>query len=1139
MGTALGFNDEVEVNNPDMIFTDRDEPRKKFWDAYDALQKNGFYVINYYGFGGIGKSWLCKHLHDVLKGQQHPYTGAKINSKSLIINFEELKNNCDKINVLTHLANKFENECGFSFPIFKYGLYIYYRTQGFTSESPEINKIQDNEIVNVALEFLDKVPVVGGIGAMFLKVADSLTSQVKNLLMKNSDTIKKLDSMGVEDIAKELVTIFGRELYAYAVKEEQPIVIFMDTYEQLQNYVYETPSAKVSEDWLWSINGLIRRLPNIIWVLAGQRQVTWGAEDKFWMDEENILYESIKEIDEKGMIKELFYKLGIMEDDIIDTIIEHTNGVPVHMAMCKDTYFNLKKSNIQPTVEDFDMGYSELAKRFVGGLSSQLKDIVDVLACLESWTKADIIQLDLSPDAYEYIMQLSFISLNEGFYYMHNSVQEIVYKNCSDIIQEKCLRYFEKRLADPSITELEKKNYMYKKLKLQLCRMETLVDEESKIKGYTELLDEHVGFIRNNIKDYNFFERMRKLISENIPEQYMVNPYDKMMDTYSVYRAVRNGEYGVVRYYFQNTKLLEGHSKMDNDTRALLYYSLAKYENNLKNYNNARNYYLEAYRLRQDGKEIYDELELLVGMARNALNQQKYQEVEYYCDMGLKKIEKTRKDTQTAVAKSEFYVSKAKIERRCGKYKEALELLKLAEEAIEEFVDGDSEQVLFEVAVIYQQYIFIYRDTNRPELRKQYAEKSMDVAKRAYEIRPNKKNLLSLAIAHSDLAKSIPNGEERVFNFDKSIAICEEIYQNEENVVAMSNWFEMVRIAATGTSGAVSFKYLQKCQEMINNYGVDAVHWEKQYYYHRECLLFYNNENDQVAEGNKLDELEQLLEARKDRLSEVEYLDYKRWNIRRRGFWCKKVTGSIYESLKYFEKANALAYKLYQISPDDADGITYAESCKLLAYYYSQVRLYNKALYYAKEQQRIMKKQLEEFLNYTIVEAYIWCLDTFCEIYEFNKDEEAMMENCKERLHYHKILYEREQTLSRHYDIFSILVKMEKYKISKGEYEELLSMYTQVLEEFTKLYAQPEKQDTKYDFVGEVLKCKVAWLYYLLRINLDEARNLLINSKFALSDFQEMDRQYFLGLIEREIRRQYVKITPLSREEGIALLTED
>ena len=112
MGKVEDFDDEeVQIVNPEMIFTDRDNPRRVFWNAYDALGKDEFYVINYYGFGGIGKSRLCSFLNDCLLSGIHPDTQKPLCSKSLILNFEDLKNDCEKVNVLENLANKFENEC--------------------------------------------------------------------------------------------------------------------------------------------------------------------------------------------------------------------------------------------------------------------------------------------------------------------------------------------------------------------------------------------------------------------------------------------------------------------------------------------------------------------------------------------------------------------------------------------------------------------------------------------------------------------------------------------------------------------------------------------------------------------------------------------------------------------------------------------------------------------------------------------------------------------------------------------------------------------------------------------------------------------------------------------------------------------
>ena len=50
--------------NAQQLFTDRDEPRKAFWDTLRKLEENpgSSGVITYYGEGGIGKSWLLREL---------------------------------------------------------------------------------------------------------------------------------------------------------------------------------------------------------------------------------------------------------------------------------------------------------------------------------------------------------------------------------------------------------------------------------------------------------------------------------------------------------------------------------------------------------------------------------------------------------------------------------------------------------------------------------------------------------------------------------------------------------------------------------------------------------------------------------------------------------------------------------------------------------------------------------------------------------------------------------------------------------------------------------------------------------------------------------------------------------------------
>ena len=58
--------DDVKIIKATREFTDREEPRKAFWEKYNSVNDKEIKVISYYGFGGIGKSTLLLKLKDEL-----------------------------------------------------------------------------------------------------------------------------------------------------------------------------------------------------------------------------------------------------------------------------------------------------------------------------------------------------------------------------------------------------------------------------------------------------------------------------------------------------------------------------------------------------------------------------------------------------------------------------------------------------------------------------------------------------------------------------------------------------------------------------------------------------------------------------------------------------------------------------------------------------------------------------------------------------------------------------------------------------------------------------------------------------------------------------------------------------------------
>lgn len=1137
MGKVDLIDDEIGHKNPEMIFTDRDNPRRIFWEAYDALNKDEFFVINYHGFGGVGKSWLCKYLNDILHTHNHPHTGNKISSKSLILNFEDLKNNCEKINVLENLANKFESECNYKFPLFKYGLYVYYRTQGYSNDSPEIKRIQDNVIAGTALDIMQTVPLIGDIGSVILKSVDSLNTTIRNHVIKNSDLIKKLDSLSSEDISAELIKIFAKELRECTQKEDSPVVVFLDTYEQLQNFIYQIASAKVSEDWLWSKTGLIRRIPNVLWILAGQRQVTWGKEDNFWNDEENIIFEEIKEITDVDLLKKMLSDIGILESDIIDIMVKKTNGVPVHLALCKDTYFNLKNEGRTPTVADFDMGYTQLAKRFVGGLSSELKDIVNVLSCLESWNMSDISNLGLSADAYEYILQLSFINFDNDIYYMHHSVQEIVYKDCSKLVQSKCLKYFESRIADSSITTAEKKNYVYKKIKLEINEINSLTKPED-IKSKTALfINQNAKYVREYLYDYNFFEKVRELIKDNIPEELLGLSYGKILDIYSLYHCVMNGEYAIARHYIEEDKIISGHLKLDKDTRGFLYLALAYYESHMKNHGVAKNYLLESYEIWKDSEDIHAFLDVVARLGRTCINLNQYTEVANYSDLGIKALEGTKIDTKLAISYCELIVNKAKVERRCGNMTKALEYLKSAEEILKPFENLENEGIYFEYAVVFQQYVYIYRDVKRNDLRREAASKDLEVSRKAYEIMPSDRNYRSLAISYSQLGRVSSSYEEIKECLDKAIAIFEDIHRNQPNNITYNELFSIIRQAADCVSIDVANEYLDKCQSILNDESNFQVEWKEMYVYQRSVLLYYVNSNRYEEATQKMMQIDTLLLTRQDRLSAEDYMDYESWNYREWGNIYEKLK-DYYKAIEFYEKENAVEYRLYKNYPSYSDGSSYADSCRVLAISYRDINMMGKALHYAQKQLDIDRRFLEEFQSYKTMKRYVESLKILANTYELNHELEKAMIIYEQAFKYTKSLYEGEKTASKLIDIFSIYRKTEKYKLANADYVKIEQEYGELLKEFASgnyLYENDQRREL-VEKICDYLSCSIGRILYIQGIDLEKARGNIESSKCPYSNFSLMDQQFYVGKIESKLFDDYIERLYLQKNEAIKLL---
>lgn len=826
IGRKIEYKGELFSGNTQKIFMDRDDARKIFWEVYDALSEGIAegdalsFVINYYGFGGIGKSELCNYLNDILLSNLHPNTQEELNSKSFVFSFEEIKNNCDIVEVLSCLANKFEKECGYDLIYFKYALYAYYRKKGLAVDSPEINSLGKNSAFNMVLDALEFVPVVGEIGSAIIKNAEVLISDVKALMLEHKKEIIALDMDSENAIKEKLSSFFVTDIYRFLVKEKGPVVVFLDTYEHLQNYIHKN-SSKMSEEFLWAdtqTKGLIRKMPNVLWIIAGQQKLTWAEDsyrkykDEYWMGEDTIAYEMLTEID-KDNITAWFTKLKIDEPELVYFIYQKTKGVPIHVSACIDRYFSIKNKERQPSKSDFDMDYKELAARFIGGLSDNARDLIEILACLEKWTYKDIEELNktygISYSLYEYLRQFSFVRVDGDMHYMHESVREMVRRDSLILNKETVIKYLKKKAGDGTLTSAERKDCIFRKIELQLLIIESETDKSKKCRLVEAFFEENIDFIRENIYDDYYFKTVLERMRESITEDCIPYLYEYILIAYQSYRFGYEGNYKLSENYinlidlanFNYDMYMKG--KYFVEAQALLCCAVALCRG-------TKTAYLEAIDSTKNIKDNYAKILMLVGYAHVLERSECYEETLEYCENAMEILAGMQADTLRAGFECEIILVQAKAKFELFKEDEALLLLASAETLIEKYKDAQDENALVWFAQIYSLIADLsYEESKRLE----YAKKSLEISNKVYQLNSSVSNTNNVADSYKTVADLLPQGDEKVINYyDAAIAIFKKLYEEAKKERYLKKWIFSLLEAFEKTQDE---SYLLDCKKVI------------------------------------------------------------------------------------------------------------------------------------------------------------------------------------------------------------------------------------------------------------------------------------------------------------------------------------
>jgi len=444
---------DLVVKKANDLFTDREDPRRAFWDVYNSMVPGEYTAIGYYGIGGIGKSTLLKKLVSEIdekipesKGLDHiMYSFEDYTSKEVFL---------FQLSRQMKLRNK-----GLEFPLFDEAIAKICREGNRDIEKMKADVVESfsqNPLIGTALSFLGEfLPGVDPATRIAEKVVELTNNAVSAYERKHGKNAVLYNQIAYSD-NKTLINDYLHEYFIFDVnaamkKRTRPLVIFLDGYEKYVDILNNAELVTGKDNWIHYNWLRLVNIPNTLWVVAGREKMNW-KEDV--LPKEQL--HRVGDLSEKDAM-EYFEKAGVSDETLIPQLCKLCNGTPVYMDLCVKTYVEISKMR-EPVIDDFGKDTSELAQRYLTCMDKPTRRLLELIAWLPNvWTKnmvTDIVKM-VNYDSYlpemNIILSLSLIEPIELGYKLHETCRVVARKVCdnAELIQNAVINYLEERVVSP------------------------------------------------------------------------------------------------------------------------------------------------------------------------------------------------------------------------------------------------------------------------------------------------------------------------------------------------------------------------------------------------------------------------------------------------------------------------------------------------------------------------------------------------------------------------------------------------------------------------------------------------------------------------------------------------------------------
>lgn len=445
-------------------FTDRQDFRQACYAlVLRAIEEDfrDYYIMNYYGLGGAGKSALLRRLEEELLGDREladdearaaclavreRLQKLSRHQKPAVLraDFDDAALNSPEDVLLRFRSQLLRQNDKAVFPLFDMAMLRLSQKYGRRLPPDEQKElVTDNPVISFALDAIGDLTGVGlliGAAQTAAKVGQGLARTLagrKSAIKKANTEMSRMDA---PDLERRLPYYFSMDVNAMGL----PLVcVYLDTYEKMTARAEGAGrSTGFYEEWLRGDWGLVRNLGSAVFVIAGREQLRWTG-----LPFEERYIEALSQADSVDFLT----SCGIEDRALCARLYRLTGGEPIYLDLCVDEYERLtdpgskeRKAPEDLTLEDFGGNRDRLVERHTRYIPQNLRDALYLLAAMGRWSDAVCEELSRtlpipSPAGTEYyqLTHLSYVRQEEESWVMHRPVAEVLARELTPALRQR------------------------------------------------------------------------------------------------------------------------------------------------------------------------------------------------------------------------------------------------------------------------------------------------------------------------------------------------------------------------------------------------------------------------------------------------------------------------------------------------------------------------------------------------------------------------------------------------------------------------------------------------------------------------------------------------------------------------------